>query len=120
MPPLPLNDSPTGVSVLVNLSAGGGSGLTGLTQGSVAHGFLLMRMYYLRGFENLMVSTLQSAGVVAVPGWQFEPLVLAAGDWPGFRGPESHGAQEHPPIATNWNESPPKLAWKRRVGPAWS
>src|SRR5215813_15660978 len=26
-----------------------------------------------RGFENLMVSTLQSAGVEAVPGWQFVP-----------------------------------------------
>jgi hypothetical protein len=26
-----------------------------------------------RGFENLMVSTLQGAGVVAVPGWQFVP-----------------------------------------------
>jgi hypothetical protein len=26
-----------------------------------------------RGFENLMVSTLQSAGVAAVPGWQFVP-----------------------------------------------
>jgi outer membrane protein assembly factor BamB len=49
-----------------------------------------------------------------------EPLVLAAGDWPGFRGPDSLGQQEHPPIATNWNEAPPKLAWKRRIGPAWS
>jgi hypothetical protein len=26
-----------------------------------------------RGFENLMVSTLQSAGVSALPGWQFVP-----------------------------------------------
>ena len=26
-----------------------------------------------RGFENLLVSTLQSAGVEAVPGWQFVP-----------------------------------------------
>jgi hypothetical protein len=26
-----------------------------------------------RGFEDLMVSTLQRAGVVAVPGWQFVP-----------------------------------------------
>jgi hypothetical protein len=26
-----------------------------------------------RGFENLMVSSLQSAGVAAVPGWQFVP-----------------------------------------------
>jgi outer membrane protein assembly factor BamB len=49
-----------------------------------------------------------------------EPLVLTAGDWPGFRGPSAQGAQEHPPIATNWSETPPKLAWKRRIGPAWS
>ena len=27
----------------------------GLTQGGLAHGFLLMRMYYLRGFESLML-----------------------------------------------------------------
>jgi hypothetical protein len=26
-----------------------------LTSGGLAHGFLLMRMYYLRGFENLMM-----------------------------------------------------------------
>ena len=26
-----------------------------------------------RGFENLLVSTLQNAGVAAVPGWQFVP-----------------------------------------------
>jgi hypothetical protein len=26
-----------------------------------------------RGFENLLVSTLQSAGIAAVPGWQFVP-----------------------------------------------
>ena len=26
-----------------------------------------------RGFENLMVSTLQRAGIAAVPGWQFVP-----------------------------------------------
>jgi len=26
-----------------------------------------------RGFENLMVSTLQNAGVTAMPGWQFVP-----------------------------------------------
>ena len=23
-------------------------------------------------------------------------------------------------IATNWNEKPPRLVWKRRIGPAWS
>ena len=49
-----------------------------------------------------------------------EPLSLSAGDWPGFRGPGFLGEQEHTPIATNWNEAPPKQLWKRRVGPAWS
>ncbi len=49
-----------------------------------------------------------------------EPLVLEDGDWPGFRGPGFLGEQEHPPIATDWSKSPPKLLWKRRVGPAWS
>jgi outer membrane protein assembly factor BamB len=47
-------------------------------------------------------------------------LVFEPGDWPGFRGPDFLGEQEHPPIATNWSQSPPKLLWRRRVGPAWS
>jgi outer membrane protein assembly factor BamB len=49
-----------------------------------------------------------------------EPLVLQEGDWPGFRGPGFLGEQEHPPIAIDWNQTPPKPLWKRRVGPAWS
>ncbi len=49
-----------------------------------------------------------------------EPLVLQDGDWPGFRGPGFLGEQQHPPIATDWNSTPPKLLWQRRVGPAWS
>ncbi len=48
------------------------------------------------------------------------PLVLESGDWPCFRGPGFLGEQNHPPIATDWNAAPPKLLWKRRVGPAWS
>jgi outer membrane protein assembly factor BamB len=49
-----------------------------------------------------------------------EPLALAPGDWPGFRGPGFLGEQEHEPIATNWTDAPPKPLWERRVGPAWS
>jgi outer membrane protein assembly factor BamB len=42
------------------------------------------------------------------------------GDWPGFRGPTRDGAVHDVHIATNWNEKPPQLLWKRRIGPAWS
>jgi outer membrane protein assembly factor BamB len=48
------------------------------------------------------------------------PLALAPGDWPSFRGPGFLGRQDHAPIATDWSQSPPKLLWKRRIGPAWS
>lgn len=49
-----------------------------------------------------------------------EPLVAEAGDWPSFRGVDRDGTVEGVKIATDWNESPPKQLWKRRVGPGWS
>ena len=45
---------------------------------------------------------------------------LQPGDWPGFRGANRDGAVHDVQIATNWNEKPPRLLWKRRIGPAWS
>lgn len=49
-----------------------------------------------------------------------EPLVATPADWPNFRGPERDGAVHGVKIRTDLNENPPKLAWKRRVGPGWS
>jgi outer membrane protein assembly factor BamB len=49
----------------------------------------------------------------AVPG-------LQAGDWPTFRGPNRDGVIPDITIPTDWNTSPPKMLWRRRVGPAWS
>jgi outer membrane protein assembly factor BamB len=49
-----------------------------------------------------------------------EAVVLRPGDWPEFRGPDRDGVYHGVRIATNWNTSPPKLAWRRRAGPAWS
>lgn len=49
-----------------------------------------------------------------------EPLALAAGDWPGFRGPQRDGAASGVAIETDWANAPPKLLWKHAVGPAWS
>jgi outer membrane protein assembly factor BamB len=47
-------------------------------------------------------------------------MVLQPGDWPGFRGANRDGIVHDVRIATNWNEQPPRLVWKRRIGPAWS
>jgi hypothetical protein len=48
------------------------------------------------------------------------PLALAPEDWPGFRGPDRDGAVHGVKIATDWGTSPPRLIWKRRIGPGWS
>jgi len=49
-----------------------------------------------------------------------EPLVAGPHDWPRFRGPNFDSAVHGVTIATNWAESPPKLLWRRRIGPGWS
>src|SRR5262249_39712188 len=70
---------------------------------------------YLAERDHAAVQT--PAGLVAAPE---RPLALAAGDWPGFRGGDFRGQQQPEPLMTNWSEAPPKLLWKRRIGPAWS
>jgi len=47
-------------------------------------------------------------------------LTLQQGDWPEFRGPNRDGTLRDVQISTDWESSPPRLLWKRQIGPAWS
>lgn len=53
-----------------------------------------------------------------------EPITLPTepgeGDWAEFRGPHRDGRAVGPVFATNWDEHPPSLLWKRDVGLGWS
>jgi outer membrane protein assembly factor BamB len=60
----------------------------------------------------------QTAAATTLPAGK--PLELRPGDWPGFRGPERDGIVRGLSIALDWPQSPPKLLWRQRVGPAWS
>ena len=45
---------------------------------------------------------------------------LQPDDWPGFRGPDRDSVVRGSRIAADWTKTPPKLVWKRPVGPGWS
>jgi outer membrane protein assembly factor BamB len=48
------------------------------------------------------------------------PLVADAADWTDFRGPQRDATIAGLKIATDWDQHPPRLVWRTRVGPAWS
>lgn len=45
---------------------------------------------------------------------------VQAGDWPSFRGAERDGRLAGVRIRSDWQEKPPRLVWRHRVGPGWS
>jgi outer membrane protein assembly factor BamB len=47
-------------------------------------------------------------------------LTVSADDWPEFRGALRDGAVRGVRISRDWEKSPPRELWRRRVGPGWS
>lgn len=66
--------------------------------------------------ERAAQETTRPAATVAT-AWN--PIV-APTDWAEYRGPARDGVLHGVKIPTDWNEHPPRLKWRRRVGPAWS
>jgi outer membrane protein assembly factor BamB len=48
------------------------------------------------------------------------PLALRPGDWPALGGANRDGVVHDTHVATDWQDNPPRLVWRQRVGPAWS
>lgn len=56
---------------------------------------------------------------VANDAQDVSPLMASEGDWVGFRGANDDAVYTGEPIAEDWNANPPKLKWKRPIGPGW-
>ncbi|WP_166830704.1 PQQ-binding-like beta-propeller repeat protein [Thalassoroseus pseudoceratinae] len=49
-----------------------------------------------------------------------EPLTIQPGDCPQFRGTDRNGVYDSVNVPREWDGTPPKELWRRKVGPAWS
>jgi len=96
-------------------------------------GFTLIRMEGVRGnadtnfafrwaptAEEQFLSARQPAVIKPEPPSAVVPLEVGAGDWTEFRGRGRDGVVTAGDINTDWINHPPRLLWKKRLGPAWS
>ncbi len=56
----------------------------------------------------------------AKPDSSAKKWTLQPGDSPEFRGPGRDGVLTGVSVVADWNEHPPKMLWRKRVGPGWS
>jgi outer membrane protein assembly factor BamB len=89
-------------------------------EGMGGDGQIALRWRWAPTPEQAYLAEPEGTGPPAGPADRRQELGLRPGDWPGFRGPERDGTLRGVRIATDWDSAPPKLVWRRRVGPAWS
>ena len=74
--------------------------------------------------EEFFLASAQSQATIGpdkdVVAGEHRPWVLRAGDCPEYRGVHRDGVVTGMQIEQDWDEHPPKLLWRQKVGPGWS
>jgi outer membrane protein assembly factor BamB len=70
--------------------------------------------------EDQFLAQQKSQPTTPIPSPASEKIEAQPGDWVEFRGGERQCAVTAGEITTDWRTTPPKLVWKKAVGPAWS
>jgi outer membrane protein assembly factor BamB len=70
--------------------------------------------------ERLATATSNAAPSTEATGEQVEPITIAPGDWPSFRGPNRDSRVTGATISADWTAAPPRLVWRIPIGPGWS
>jgi outer membrane protein assembly factor BamB len=111
---------PRGVLLISVVSLNWGAYMLLRAQGMQGDGQLTLRWRWTLTAEEVYLGTPEGKGQTTGQARATKGLTLLPGDWPAFRGPNRDGTLRGARIATNWDATPPKLLWQRRIGPAWS
>ncbi len=107
-------------AVAALLCLAGGGFLLVRTDGINGAGQFAMHFRWTPSAEEVYLEEARNERPAASASSHAATVGLQPGDWPGFRGPTRDGVLHDVRIATNWNDKPPRLVWRRRIGPAWS
>ncbi len=89
-------------------------------EGMGGNGQLAIRWRWTNTAEETYLDTPEGKANTAGLSGKKNGLSFRPGDWPEFRGSDRDATVRGLRIATDWDTAPPKLLWKRRIGPAWS
>jgi outer membrane protein assembly factor BamB len=67
---------------------------------------------YLKSLADSKPATVKSSEDIKI--------TLASAAWPGFRGPLRDAKLNGVTLVEDWQALPPKLVWKKQIGPGWS
>jgi outer membrane protein assembly factor BamB len=90
------------------------------SEGLAGDGQPVLRWRWQPTAEQIYLAHLQQEEDAAAAPPSRQPLTFRPGDWPGFRGADRDSNRRGVRIATDWYSSPPRLLWRRPIGPAWS
>lgn len=90
-----------------------------ITDGLWGDGQTQLRWRWIAASHDSYLDDIAAQGTQAPLSTQTPLLKLQPGDWPGFRGPERNSRARGLKVAADWNASPPRQLWSRRIGDGW-